>query len=104
MWRATSTRELKIAMEALPQEGLNLAARALLHALEGSGEQREDYWKNRIQPFLATNLASIGEVFPQTGSPNPWLVWLLQHAVDSLKRWMSFRTKLRGIKHPHSCY
>ena len=46
-----STRDFQIAMEALPQEGLNLAARALLHALEGSGEQREDYWKNRIKPF-----------------------------------------------------
>ena len=46
-----STQDFQVAMEALSQGGLNLAARALFHALEGSGEQREDYWKNRILPF-----------------------------------------------------
>ena len=33
-------------------EGLDEAAQALVRALEGAGEQREDYWTNRIQPFL----------------------------------------------------
>ncbi len=46
-----STHDLQIAMEALPQEGLQIAAQALRQALDGAGEQREDYWKNRIQPF-----------------------------------------------------
>ena len=46
-----SPHDFQIAMEALPQEGLQIAAQALRQALEGSGEQREDYWKNRIQPF-----------------------------------------------------
>jgi hypothetical protein len=35
----------------LPQEGLEESAQALVQALEGAGEQREDYWTNRIQPF-----------------------------------------------------
>jgi hypothetical protein len=39
------------AIGALPQEGLQEAAQALSQALEGAGEQREDYWKNRVQPF-----------------------------------------------------
>jgi len=26
-------------------------AQALSQALEGAGEQREDYWKNRVRPF-----------------------------------------------------
>ena len=46
-----STHDFQIAMEALPQEGLQIAAQTLRQALDGAGEQREDYWKNRIQPF-----------------------------------------------------
>lgn len=44
-------QDFQKAIGALPQKGLREAAQALLQALEGAGEQREDYWKNRIQPF-----------------------------------------------------
>jgi hypothetical protein len=44
-------QDFRIAIDALPQEGLQEAAQALSQALEGAGDQREDYWKNRIQPF-----------------------------------------------------
>lgn len=43
--------EFRRAFAALPQEGLREAAQALAQAQEGSGEQREEYWKNRILPF-----------------------------------------------------
>jgi hypothetical protein len=43
--------EIKLAVDLLPQEGLNQVARALCEALEGAGDQREDYWSNRIQPI-----------------------------------------------------
>jgi len=43
--------EFRDAIGALPQEGLGESARALVQALEGAGEQREEYWRNRIQPF-----------------------------------------------------
>jgi len=43
--------EFRSAFGALPQEGLEEAAQALSQALEGAGDQREDYWKNRAQPF-----------------------------------------------------
>lgn len=46
-----TTDELRSAIEALPQEGLEDSAQALYQALEGAADQREDYWKNRIQPF-----------------------------------------------------
>lgn len=46
-----SVQDFRTAFEALPQEGLGEAAQAMYQALEGTGEQREDYWKNRIQPF-----------------------------------------------------
>lgn len=43
--------ELRSAIGALPQEGLEASAQALSQALEGAADQREDYWKNRAQPF-----------------------------------------------------
>jgi hypothetical protein len=43
--------DFRTAIGALPQEGLQEVARALSQALEGAGEQREDYWKNRVRPF-----------------------------------------------------
>ena len=43
--------ELQSAIGALPQEGLEESAQALSQALEGAADQREDYWKNRVQPF-----------------------------------------------------
>jgi hypothetical protein len=43
--------EWRAAIGALPQEGLQESAQALTQALEGAAEQREQYWKNRVQPF-----------------------------------------------------
>lgn len=46
-----SSQDYQTAISVLSQEGLREVAQALLQALEGAGEQREDYWKNRIVPF-----------------------------------------------------
>lgn len=46
-----TTPEVLNAISNLPQEGLQESSQALVHALEGAGEQREQYWANRIQPF-----------------------------------------------------
>lgn len=43
--------ELQVAFEVLPQEGLEESSQALVQALEGAGDRREAYWKNRIYPF-----------------------------------------------------
>ncbi|MBD8880867.1 SIR2 family protein [Rhodanobacter sp. 7MK24] len=43
--------ELQSATEKLPPEGLIQAARALVGALSGAGEQREIFWANRIKPY-----------------------------------------------------
>lgn len=43
--------EFRAAIGALPQEGLEESAQALSQALEGAADQRENYWKNRAQPF-----------------------------------------------------
>ncbi len=46
-----TAEEFRTAIESLPAEGLAQSARALSQALEGAGDKREDYWKNRVLPF-----------------------------------------------------
>ena len=43
--------DFQTAIGNLPQAGLQQVARALSQALEGAGDQREGYWKNRVLPF-----------------------------------------------------
>ena len=43
--------EFRSAIGLLPKEGLEECAQALSQALEGAAEQREDYWRYRVQPF-----------------------------------------------------
>jgi len=47
-----TTAELASATRALPPDGLHEAAQALVRALEGAGDQRADYWTNRVIPYL----------------------------------------------------
>jgi hypothetical protein len=47
-----TTRELAHATGTLPIEGLESAAQTLVRALEGAGEQRGEYWRNRVLPYL----------------------------------------------------
>ncbi len=46
-----TSQDFRTAVDALSREGLEEAAQALSQALEGAGDQREDYWRNRVQPF-----------------------------------------------------
>jgi|CXWL01.1.fsa_nt_gi hypothetical protein len=46
-----TTQDFRLAFEALPQEALDEAAQALAQALEGAGEQSEEFWTHRIKPF-----------------------------------------------------
>ncbi|HNC61931.1 MAG TPA: SIR2 family protein [Rhodocyclaceae bacterium] len=46
-----TVEEFRSAIGTLPHEGLEESAQALSQALEGAADQREDYWKNRAQPF-----------------------------------------------------
>ncbi len=96
-----TAEEWRAAIAALPQEGLQESAQALAQALEGAADQREEYWKNRIQPFwqdvwpkshdlpalgisksLARLCIAAGAEFP--AALTPVLDWL------------------RPIEHPHS--
>ncbi len=86
--------EIQTAIRALPQDGLERCARALVQALGSSGDQRAEYWSNRVQPFIekiwpkATIAApkliteqfarlalAAGESFPEAlAVVKPWLV------------------------------
>jgi hypothetical protein len=46
-----ASTDFQVAFGALPFEGLREAAQALSQAMEGVGEQCEEYWKNRVRPL-----------------------------------------------------
>lgn len=45
-------KELADATRTLPAKGLQSAAQALVRALESAKEQRSEYWRNRLFPYL----------------------------------------------------
>ena len=47
-----TTKELVEATSKMPVEGLQSAAQAVIRALEGAGEQRGEYWHNRVLPYF----------------------------------------------------
>ena len=87
------TAELRAAMQRLPQEELEHAAETFYRTVNAAGEQRADYWRNRVTPFLKSiwpkttdkiseaisrnfSLASIaaGQAFPEAlRQVHPWL-------------------------------
>lgn len=56
--------ELARATTALPSEGLHDSAQALVMALEATAEQRTDYWKNRVVPYIR-------RIWPKSASVSP---------------------------------
>ncbi len=43
--------EFRLAFHALPPKGLLASSETLAQALDSAGEQREEYWANRVEPF-----------------------------------------------------
>jgi hypothetical protein len=84
----------------LPRDGLHHVARALSQALEGAGEQREDYWKNRIKPFWqyvwpkSRNLSS-GPIADSLARLSIAAGRAFPSAFDAIKDW------LQPLDHPH---
>jgi len=88
-----TTEELAETTKSLPPSGLAGVAAALTRALEGAGDQRSEYWQNRVRPFflgiwpqdsdlvtptIAEELGRLclaaGEAFPE--------------ALDTLRHWL----------------
>jgi hypothetical protein len=49
---AISRKELAQATSSLPVQGLEYMAHTLVQALESAGEQRKEYWQNRMLPYV----------------------------------------------------
>lgn len=47
-----TNQELIALFSSLPQAGIEHASDTLVRALEGAGDRRLEYWKNRIAPFI----------------------------------------------------
>jgi len=92
--------QLATAVRALPVDGLRKSAQALVRALEGAGDQREDYWKNRVLPFWekvwpksnyqasSANAESLARLCVAAGGEFP-------SAMAAIGNW------LRVVEHPH---
>lgn len=93
-----SQAELAKATADLPDDGLKPAARALVSALESAGEQRVDYWTNRVKPYLqdvwpqlvARKTSAISHAFAElcvaAGDSFPDALSLLQGWLQPLRR------------------
>ena len=88
-----TTKELRAATEALPEEGLRYAADTLARALDSSGDRRAEYWRNRALPYwrsiwpksldrkTPTISKSLGEVCVAAGDAFP-------DALNKLRHWL----------------
>ncbi|WP_199221450.1 anti-phage defense-associated sirtuin Dsr1 [Desulfonatronum sp. SC1] len=95
-----TTAELAAATRSLPPDGLHDAAQALVRALEGAGDQRADYWTNRVAPYLHA-------IWPKTrDNISPDIAESLGHlciaAQDAFPEALTLlRVWLQPIEHPH---
>lgn len=85
--------ELSSATRALPTEGLQNAAQALVRALEGSAEQRVDYWKNRMRPYLRSTWPKLRDLATPTVSENLARLCIaaqeaFPEALEELRHWL----------------
>ena len=93
--------EFRAAIGALPQEGLEASAQALFQALEGTADQqREDYWKNRVQPFWQQVWPKLGDLATEQIAESLFRLAIAARgkfpiALDKVQDW------LKPIKHPH---
>lgn len=92
--------EFRSAMGTLPQEGLEKSAQAFSQAIEGAADQREDYWKNRAQPFWQ-------EVWPKSRDlATPRIAESLTRLIIAAggefpAALATIRSWLQPIEHPH---
>ena len=62
--------ELALATRALPQAALEHGADTLYQAIDGAGEQRGDYWRNRAAPYLRSIWPKTLDASSETVSEN----------------------------------
>ena len=94
-----TSEEFRSAISALPQDGLEAAAQALAQALEGAADQREEYWRSRVQPFWQHIWPKSRDlVTPQIAEALTHLIIAARSefpaALNAMENW------LRPIEHP----
>ena len=88
-----TTKELARATRILPKKGLENSAQALAQTLESAGEQRGEFWKNRIRPYIDSVWPKhIESVSPKISSHLAHLCVVAQDsfpdAVEKLQHWL----------------
>ncbi len=88
-----TTKELAETTSKLPVGGLQMAARAVIRALEGAGEQRGEYWRNRVLPYLKSVWPKTRDVMtPEISEALGWLCIVAKdafpEALEELHHWL----------------
>lgn len=85
--------ELRDATGNLPSEGLQKTVLTLTRALAGASERREEYWRNRIRPYMKSVWPQENEV--KTPEISEYLALLCMEtgeafpdAIKKLRRWL----------------
>lgn len=90
---------MTLATRSLPAEGLQSAAEAVLRALDGAGDQRSEYWLNRVLPYLRFIWPKSRDIVTQTISETIARLCItaldaFPDALEELKHW------LQSLDHP----
>lgn len=85
--------ELRQATAELTEAGLRQASHTLIDALEGAGDQRADYWRNRIAPYVQHIWPKTDEARTHANSENFARVCIaagdaFPDALAVLRRWL----------------
>jgi hypothetical protein len=65
-----TNQELTSLFSSLPQAGIEHASDTLVRALEGAGDRRLEYWKNRVAPFIKRIWPKSKHIYSDTVATN----------------------------------
>ncbi|RFO95486.1 hypothetical protein DIC66_17790 [Rhodoferax lacus] len=91
--------ELAHAIRTLPAQGLHEAADALVLAQEAAGEQREEYWRNRVQPFWEKVWPNSNDAVSR-GNAEPLARLCISAGAEFASAVASIGNWLRTVEHP----
>ena len=97
--------ELALAMRALPQGALEHAAETVARAVDGAGDQRADFWRNRAAPYLKAIWPKTPNVISETVSESFCLACIASgdafpEALKQVRSWLQSVQYPARIAHP----
>lgn len=92
--RMLSVPELRKAFSLMPTSGLEDSSRYLARLVEGMGDKQEEYWKNRVSPFLRSVWPKSRDQLTQQLSDNMALLCIaagqaFPSAFEDLRHWLT---------------